>query len=250
LSAETGWPDGVGRVVLEACESTNSEAIRRAPGLDAPCWILAYRQTGGRGRRGRVWHDPEGNFAASLVMRPVGPASQSALRSFTASLALFDALVAATGQTGPFALKWPNDVLLNDGKLAGILLESVSDGRGVAHLVIGFGVNLISAPAAEPGAMRPVSLLEQTGCRIGPEAFLDLLAPAFARWEAQFQSFGFGHVRTAWLARAARRGQTVEARIADERVSGIFENIDDHGAIVLATPKGRRSIPAADIHFT
>lgn len=250
MSAEPGWPDGVGRIILETCESTNSEAMRRAPTLDAPCWILAHRQTGGRARRGKAWQDPQGNFAASLVMHPSGPAGQAALRSFTASLALFDALVAATGRTEPFALKWPNDVLLNEGKLAGILLESVADGRGVAHLVIGIGVNLISAPAPDPGAIRPVSLLDETGCRIGPEAFLDLLAPAFARWEAQFQSFGFGHVRNAWLGRAARRGQIVEARIADATISGAFETIDDDGAIVLATPQGRRAIPAADIHFT
>lgn len=252
MSVESGWPDGVGRVVMETCESTNSEALRRAPGLDAPCWFLAQRQTGGRGRRGREWRDPEGNFAASLAFRPEGPASMAALRSFTASLALFDALVAATGMTAPFALKWPNDVLLDEGKVAGILLESAGDRYGVAHLVIGFGVNLIAAPAPGPEdmAVRPVSLLEQTGCTIAPEAFLDLLAPAFARWEAQFMKFGFGHVRNAWIGRAARRGQTVIARLPGETVTGTFETIDEDGAIVLATPEGRRSISAADIHFT
>jgi BirA family transcriptional regulator, biotin operon repressor / biotin---[acetyl-CoA-carboxylase] ligase len=250
LSSKADWPEGVGRLVLEECDSTNAEALRRAGELTSPFWLVARRQTAGRGRRGRTWQDPKGNLAATLLMRPKGPAGMAALRSFTAALALFDTFVAFTGRAGPLALKWPNDVLLNGGKVAGILLESAGRGAGVQHLAIGFGVNLLEAPEPEPGALRPVSLAGETGLRIDAEEFLDRLAPAFATWEAQLESFGFGHVRNAWLARAARLGEGVIARVGEEALTGTFETIDDNGAMVLVTAQGRRVIPAADVHFT
>jgi len=250
LSAEPPWPEGVGRIVLPEADSTNAEALRRAGGLVAPTWILALRQTAGRGRRGKAWSDLAGNFAATLVMRPQGTAATAALRSFVSSLALFDTFHDLTGRPGSLALKWPNDVLLNGGKVAGILLESMGAGRGVEHLAIGIGVNLLSAPEAEPGAMRPVSLRGETGLSIAPGEFLDRLAPAFAAREAQFTGRGFADLRSAWLARAARLGDTVTARIGSETVTGTFETLDDSGALVLTTSKGRRTIPAADVFFT
>src|SRR6056297_3700187 len=183
VRGDTTWPMGVGRRVLAEVDSTNAEAARLAPGLSGPEWILALNQTAARGRRGRVWTHPAGNFAATLVMRPTESPDQVALRSFVASLALFDAFVSATGRAEGLALKWPNDVLLNGGKLAGILLESAGSGAALSHFAIGIGVNLAVAPGTaevEAGAARPVSLLAETGVMIGPEAFLDLLAPAYA----------------------------------------------------------------------
>ena len=141
-------------------DSTNAEALRRAAAGDVgPRWILARRQSAARGRRGRAWAMLPGNFAATLLARPPGPL---ALRSFVAALGLYDAMVAATGRPELFALKWPNDVLLSGGKLAGILLESGAAGT----LAVGIGVNLAAAPAAEtlePGAVTPVSLKGATG---------------------------------------------------------------------------------------
>ncbi|MCX7645584.1 MAG: biotin--[acetyl-CoA-carboxylase] ligase [Rhodobacteraceae bacterium] len=246
------WPEGYGRILLEEIDSTNAEAARIADTLAGPTWILARRQTAAHGRRGRPWASPEGNFAATLVTRPEGGPDQAALRSFVAALALHEALAAAAGQAEPFRLKWPNDVLLNGGKVAGILLESAGAGRDVTRLAVGIGVNLAAAPAAsevEPGALRPVSLAGETGIAIAPETFLDLLAPAYARWEDQLAAFGFAPVRNAWLARAARLGETVTARTGTETVRGRFETLDDSGALVLQTPQGRRAIAAADVYF-
>ena len=195
---------------------------------------------------------PAGGFAATLVMRPTEPAAQVALRSFVAALALFDAFVAATGRAEPFALKWPNDVLLNGGKVAGILLESAGQGGGVSHIAIGIGVNLVAAPATaelEPQALRPVSLLGETGAQLSPQEFLGLLAPAYAAWEARFVTCGFAPIRTAWLARAARLGQPIRARTGTETLFGTFETIDDSGALVLVTAQGRCAIPAAEVFF-
>ncbi|MCE8545617.1 biotin--[acetyl-CoA-carboxylase] ligase [Ruegeria pomeroyi] len=246
------WPQGYGKRVLDEVDSTLNEAGRIAPTLSGPEWIMARRQTAARGRRGRAWVQAQGNLAATLVMRPVGEAKQAALRSFVAALALFDACVAVTGRAEGLSLKWPNDVLLNGGKLAGILLESTGHGSGVAHLAIGVGVNLADAPGAdavEPGAVRPVSLLSETGAQVEPELFLTELAAAFARYEAQFLTYGFAPIRSAWLTRAARLGEVITARTATSQTVGTFETVDADGNLVLNTAQGRVSIPAAEVYF-
>ena len=248
----TVWPAGYGRCVLDVVDSTNAEAARRAPGLAGPEWILARQQTAARGRRGRAWASPAGHFAATLAMRPSESPDRVALRSFVAALALFDALVAATGRMDGIVLKWPNDVLLNGGKLAGILLESAGSGGHLGHFAIGIGVNLRAAPAAhdlEPGALRPVSLLSETGIGIAPEAFLDLLAPAYARHETQFVTCGFGPIRTAWLARAAKLGAPITARTTHATHEGRFETVDAAGNLVLVTATGRIAVAAAEVFF-
>lgn len=246
------WPEGVARHVLAEVDSTNSEAARLAPALSQPTWIFAHRQTAARGRRGRGWAMPAGNFAATLVMRPGGAPAEAAQRSFIAALALADALAVVAGPGVTITLKWPNDVLLNGGKIAGILLESAGQGAAVGHLAIGIGVNLAEAPPAamlEPGAHPPVSLMGETGLRIPPEEFLDPLANAFDRWERQFRTYGFGPIRSAWLARAARIGQPITARTVTETFEGTFETIAEDGALMLMTSQGRRTIPAADVYF-
>ena len=246
------WPQGVGRTVLVEVDSTNAEAQRRARQLAWPEWILALKQTSGRGRRGRLWADPVGNFSATLVMRPTECPELIALRSFVASLALYDTCIAVTGRAEPFALKWPNDVLLNGGKLAGILLESVGSGSQIPFLCIGIGVNLKSSPDTSqiaPGSVPPVNLLSELGADVSAEEFLDILAPCYADWELQFTTFGFEPIRHAWLARAAKIGETVTARTMRDDVTGVFETVDGQGNLVLKTSGGRHAIPAADVFF-
>ena len=248
----SGWPDNYGRRILVSVDSTLSEAARIAPQLFGPEWILAYEQTAARGRRGRRWMMPKGNFAATLVLPVSGPPSEAALRSFISSLALRDAFVGATGLESAFVLKWPNDVLLRGGKVAGILLESVGQSDGVTHLAIGIGVNLAGAPTVdevEKGSVRPVSLSDELGVEVYPEDFLNLLASAFARYEAQFQTYGFAPIRRAWMNHAARLGEVITARTAREEWQGIFREVDETGQLVLETSQGRIAIPAADVYF-
>ena len=157
------WPEGVDRIHLAETDSTSAEAARRAS--DRPTWILADRQTAARGRRGRAWSMPQGNFAASLAWRPGGTPADHALRSFVAALALHDALTAFGVRD--LSLKWPNDVLLAGAKLAGILLEGSGDGR----LILGIGVNLVIAPdaaALEPRAVRPPPSSKRPACASCP----------------------------------------------------------------------------------
>ncbi|MBL3674773.1 biotin--[acetyl-CoA-carboxylase] ligase [Paracoccus aerius] len=248
----TAWPEGVARHVLDQVDSTNAEAMRMAPALSGPTWIMARRQTAGRGRRGRAWTDPPGNFAATLVLRPEGGPADAARLSFVAALAVHDALRQLCGPQLNVALKWPNDVLLNGGKLSGILLESIGSGGTIQALAIGIGVNLAAAPDAglvEPGATRPVSLLGETGLTVSPDDFLSALALAFDDWHRQMRAYGFGPIREAWLARATRLGETIIARTGTTETTGRFDGIDETGALILSGPRGRQAIPAADIYF-
>ena len=251
MSAET-WPAGFDRLILPETDSTNAEALRRFPRLGRPTWILARVQTAGRGRRARPWASPPGNFHATLALGPEGAPGEVALLSFVAALALRDALAGLIGGRAALSLKWPNDVLLNGGKVAGILLEAQGLGTPAAALAVGFGVNLIAAPdpaAVEPGALRPVSVLGEAGLAVTPEEMLDRLAPAWAAAEAEFRAGGFARIRARWLAHAARLGQPVTARTGRGSLEGRFETVDDSGALVLATEAGPIAVPAADVFF-
>ena len=225
-----------------------AEATRRASEIAGPTWIMARHQTASHGRRGRAWSHPKGNFAATLVLRPTEPPQVVALRSFVAALALFDSVAALTGRPEAFALKWPNDVLMHGGKLAGILLESSGAQGRLDMLAIGIGVNLAQAPVPselEPGAVAPVAL----GGDISQDDFLTELAHHYATWETRFTTYGFSPVRDAWLARAARLGEVITARMPSREVTGTFEDVDMDGNLILRTPKGVEAIPAADVYF-
>ena len=226
------------------------EAARRAAELAGPTWIMARRQSAATGRRGREWHMGEGNLAATLVMRPEGGPSAAALRTFTASLALYDALE-EIAPDAHLSLKWPNDVLLSGGKVAGILLESGGQGGAVDWLSVGIGVNLASAPgrdAVEPHAVPPVALAQVTEPP-APEDMLRHLAARFAAHEASFRTHGFAPLRRLWLARAARLGEVITARMGSETATGTFDTVDESGSLVLRCAAGPRVIAAADIQF-
>ncbi|WP_069299732.1 biotin--[acetyl-CoA-carboxylase] ligase [Neptunicoccus sediminis] len=245
-----GWPEGTGKFVFDTIDSTMAEARRQAPATAGAAWFLSHEQTAGSGRRGRPWSSQKGNFAASLLIRPDAAPDKLALRSFVAALALYDALVECTGRSDAFALKWPNDVLLKGGKLAGILLETIAEGPNRYALIIGIGVNLANRPEAgklEPTALAPKSLKQDMGVSIAPESFLGALAVAYADWETRLQTYGFAPIREAWLARAANIGKPVTARLADRSIEGIFETVDETGALILQAPDRQHVITAADI---
>jgi BirA family biotin operon repressor/biotin-[acetyl-CoA-carboxylase] ligase len=247
-----GWPDTYGRTVVNEVDSTLDEAQRQFPTLTQKTWILAHHQTGARGRRGRAWDMPAGNFAATLAVQDPTTTILSALRSFVAALALYDALVVVTGRPDSFALKWPNDVLLNGGKVAGILLEGIRNKQNTVGIAIGIGVNLAGAPKVsqvEERALRPVSIAGEFGITVSPEDFLDILAPIYARYETQLIQLGFGPIREAWLARATKLGEVITARLPNEEITGTFETLDENGYLILKTSKERRKIAAADIYF-
>ena len=243
----TQWPAGVNRIILESIGSTMTEAARRAPTITAPTWIMAHVQTDGRGRLGRSWLTPSGNLTATLIYSPQGTLMQASQRSFVASLALFDAL-AHFVPAAQLALKWPNDVLLNGGKVAGILLETSAHRDELFHLSVGIGVNLQHAPDVPDAAFAPTSL-RAAGADVSAEDFLAILANTYATHEAALVDHGFDRIRREWLVHAARLGEVITARTTQAEITGTFQTIDETGNLVLLTEAGPKIIPAADVYF-
>jgi len=250
--AVADWPEGYAVRVFDEVSSTLDLAREMLDDLAGPTWLLALRQTAARGRRGRPWRQGPGNFAATLVLPIKDDPASLALRSFVAALAVQDAIAEVAGSVHGLALKWPNDVLLNAGKVAGILLETLGPGAQPSHLAIGVGVNLISAPGPDlmdPGALSPVSIAQETGVVVSPQEFLGALARSYAACEAQFTTLGFEPIRTAWRARAVKLGETITARTSNESFTGTFLDVDKSGQLVLETANGRLTLPAADLYF-
>jgi len=232
---------------LGTIDSTSLAASRRAArGDHGPVWLWAEEQTAGRGRQGRDWISPPGNLHATLLT-PVGndPAI-AALYSFIACLAVSDTLRVMVGAGAEATLKWPNDALLDGRKVAGVLLES-GMGEPGRWLSIGVGINLAHAPTDT--RWPAISIVDITGKDVQPEAALNVLVAAMSVRVRQFEEKGFTSIRKDWLAKAARLGEIVEARLPTETVTGWFDTLDDDGAMVLQTETGTRRIHAADVYF-
>ena len=242
-------PSGYAVASFEEIDSTNEEARRRAlAGERGPVWIWARRQTAGRGRRGRTWESPAGNLMTTLLIAPGVGASEAARLSFVAALAVHD-LAARYARHAAVRVKWPNDVLVNGRKVAGILLETAGEeSLGVLPwLAIGIGVNLVHGPAE---ALFPATTLGEHGPAPSADEALAELAEA---WETRFRVWrvsGFAAIREAWLEVAAGLGQPIEVRLAGETLSGRFETLMPDGALSLLLPSGsRRAITAGEVFF-
>jgi BirA family biotin operon repressor/biotin-[acetyl-CoA-carboxylase] ligase len=240
-------PDGYRLVSLADVASTNDEAKRwAAEGEPAGLVVTARAQTAGRGRHRRTWISPPGNLYLSILLRPTCPLARAAEAGFAAALALADTAADVLPPTAEVRCKWPNDVLVDGGKVAGILLETASevDGR-VAWLVIGIGVNVVAHPAAVPGAVAATSLAA-AGAAADAATLRPRLLAHFDRWYRRWQADGFQPLRTAWRARGHRPGDPLTVRLADGAIAGHFADIDATGALVLDTAAGRRTITAGD----
>ena len=232
-------PDGWRLVALQSVGSTNDEAARLADnGASEGTVVWAREQVGGRGRRGRRWASPAGNLYCSAVLRPDCPAPRAAELGFVAALAVAD--IVPPERT--VRVKWPNDVLVDGGKVAGILPESAIGEDGKAqHVVMGIGVNVGFAPTL-PEMRYPAAMLGGT-----VESVLEKLAAALAVRLDQWRRAGFEAIRSAWLAKAGPIGLDVDVKLGEELVRGRFAGIDGDGALLLETPAGRRKIVAGEL---
>jgi len=233
-----------------ALPSTNDAALERARAGDpGNLWLLADRQTAGRGRRGRVWVSEAGNlYASALLIDPCIPAHLAEL-PFVAVVAVRRAVAARLARGGErVRIKWPNDLLVDGAKVAGILLESTRLGDGRTAVAVGIGINCAHAPS---GTETAATSLRAGGCGVRPEELFDDLAAAFcdslALWE---RGDGFGEIRAEWLAHAGGLGAAIRVRLVDGEESGLFEAIDLGGRLVLRLGDGTtRAISAGDVFF-
>ena len=236
------WPQGYRGQFHAELDSTNEHARRLAEwGEAGQLWIVAERQTAGRGRRGRTWHTAKGNLAATLMLRPETSQVISGQLSFAAALAMAE-MAAHFSPNATIAVKWPNDVLADGKKLAGILLEG-----GTGWLAIGFGMNLANHPEVTEF---PATSLRQLGIVApSPEEAVAVLAARFADWYDVWIKDGFEPLRQRWLERAKGLGKPVCARLPHETRDGVFEGIDANGALLLNEGGCVRAIAAGEVFF-
>ena len=234
----------------DSIDSTNEEARRLAEtGEFGPLWIVAREQTGGRGRRGRAWISQPGNLFATYLTALPEPAGDCAQLSFAAGLAAAET-IGHFAASSHVTLKWPNDVLLEGCKVAGILLESgnTQAQRNSRWLAVGIGINLAHFP--DHTEFPAISLAAVTGSAPDPELALARLGKAWDTWYGAWREGGFAALRDAWLARAAGLGQRIGARLAKSLIEGVFVTLDQDGALVLRGPDGALSrVTAGDVFF-
>ncbi|MDX2202583.1 MAG: biotin--[acetyl-CoA-carboxylase] ligase [Hyphomicrobiaceae bacterium] len=242
-------PSTVRCVVLDDVGSTNSEAFARAAaGEPGPLWVMARRQTLGRGRAGRAWTSDPGNLYASLLQRSHCPLALVYQVSLIAGIAVVDAVRGAAGerQIAGLRLKWPNDALIDGAKCAGILAESQTAQTGEVVLVIGIGINLSSHPG---DIGRAATHLAAHDIQITPEAMLGHLAGTLGAWlEVWDEGRGFARIRAAWLDRAGPIGEPVTVNAGSQRIGGAFAGLDETGALLVREASGaERRVTFGDV---
>ena len=239
-------------LLLDQTDSTNADARRRADaGETGPLWIVARRQTEGRGRRGRQWESQDGNLFSTLLQTTRKSPAEAAQVTFVAALAIAD-LLDAYAPASLVTIKWPNDVMLAGQKTSGVLVESGAHESGGLWLAVGIGVNLAHAPE---GTERPATALAHhlRGDVTAPptvEAAAATLAGAFAVWMDRWETLGFQPILDAWRARAAGLDGPAVARLGRETVEGVAEGVASDGALKLRLADGSlRLISAGDVFF-
>lgn len=224
----------------ERIGSTSDEAKRlAAEGAPHGTVVHADEQVAGRGRLGRTWFSPAGNLYLSVILRLDVPPERGGELSFLAALAVSDAVNGLLPKQVRATLKWPNDVLVQEGKIAGILVEQIGEVR-----ILGMGLNIIEAPRNAP--YKTATLVGAGG--IGSvEGARDILLERLGFWLDTWTEEGFWPIRQAWLSRAHPIGTPLRASIGGRTEEGTFAGLDEDGALLLDTDKGRKRIVAGDV---
>lgn len=226
------------RVVAET-GSTNADMLAlAAAGAAEGSWLRAERQTAGKGRQGRAWESPVGNFYGSTLvrLRPTDPPAPTLALVTVVALEEAVRVFLPTGAT----IKWPNDLLIDGAKLSGVLLERAEDA-----VVVGIGVNLAHHPDLPD---RPATGLVAQGVAVAAATFAEVLAESFARWLSRWRGEGLDPIRQRWLDRAHPKGTALTARLPDgTAIDGLLEGLTAQGALMLRTQSGVELIHAGDV---
>lgn len=226
--------------------STNADLAARIAGGEAVpegLWLVADRQTSGRGRQGRAWFDGAGNFMGSTVVHLRSGDPPAGTLALLAGLALHDVVGALLAPPARAVLKWPNDLMIGTAKLAGILLERAGDA-----VVIGIGANLVAAPDLPD---RQTVALSAYGPAPSRDHFADALARQFAIELERWRSFGIGPVIARWAAAGHPAGTPLKVgEPGDEPLVGAFAGLSADGALQLRLADGTtRTIHAGEVRF-
>ncbi len=216
----------------ESIGSTNDQAKKLLATYAAPLIVLSEHQTGGRGRRGREWSSP---FAQNLYLSFAWPVTNGMAQidglSLVVGLAVVRAVEKVIGATAQ--LKWPNDVLINKQKVAGILLELVGDPADLCHVVIGIGVNLNMTGVNQAIDQKWTSLFNETGRQVDRTAFTQNLLECLDRYLDKQKIHGFPSLKSEWLDAHAWQGCDVVLSSGSETVEGKIIGVGDKGEISM-----------------
>ena len=231
-------------------DSTNTYARRLAEaGAREGEIVIAEAQTQGRGRLGRRWQSPPfTNLYFSVILRPQLPPMQAPQITLTAAVALAETIASFIAQ--PATIKWPNDILVDGRKLAGILTEASCDSDRVNFVILGIGVNLNYRIATMPEEIRThaTSMAELTGGWIHRESFLRRLIQGLDRCYGELDEFGFAGLAPRWEAHFGLRGKRVRVELLDQSVTGRAMGIDKDGALLIEDDRGtRQRVLAGDV---
>lgn len=234
--------------LFESIDSTNRQALGRAATGNGHGYVCtAEQQTAGRGRRGRRWTTP---FAASVSLSVVWQFDGGAAALEGLSLAVGTAVVAALDEQGVSnaRLKWPNDVLSDGRKLAGILLEMAGDPAGRCQVVIGIGVN-VNLPRIATGEIdQPwIDANDAAGRPVSRNRLLAAILNHLMRLLREFERHGFAAFRQRWLELDAYAGRQIILHQGDEMITGVAAGVDATGALLVETPLGRRSFNGGEV---
>ena len=226
--------------------STNADlAERLAAGEALPegFWLIADRQTAGRGRQGRAWFDGAGNFMGSTLVRIHPHDPSPATLALMAGVAVYEAVLPLLPDPAALRLKWPNDLMLGTAKLSGILLERSGDA-----IVVGMGVNLVAAPDLPDRATVALATLGPAPDR---DMFASRLATGFAQELERWRTYGIEPLVRRWQAAAHPTGTSLTVRPPGEGlVTGVFAGLTPDGALTLRLADGAtRVIHAGDVMF-
>jgi BirA family biotin operon repressor/biotin-[acetyl-CoA-carboxylase] ligase len=223
-------------VELETVDSTNDYAkklARNAYPTGVVVW--AHEQTAGRGRQGNAWVSMPGNLFMSMIMRPKAPTAQVGQLSLLTGVAVANVLESIVPAENKVRLKWPNDVFIDGKKAAGVLIETETQGQlRLPWAVIGIGLNVAAAPK-DAVSLHDIGVTSHEAGHVLELISREVLL-LLSRWEEE----GFAPVREAWLSRAYKLGQAITARLPKETVTGVFEGLDEKGALLITGADGRR----------
>ncbi len=240
-------PEGYQLTSFESIGSTNVEARHMAEqGADDGTVIVAAEQTGGRGRMDREWISSSGNLFVSVLLRVDGPPARIAQLSMVATVAMGEAIMEYLSDPNILSYKWPNDILINQKKASGMLLES-GFGSGENWVVIGTGVNLVSHP---DNVMYPATDLRTAGTEISIEGLLSSYLHRLKDWRERWQQ-GIGPVRDAWISKMEGIGSQVRIQLPKrDALYGQFKELTQEGALVLEMEGGKTlEVSAGDLFF-
>lgn len=226
---------------------STQDAVRdlAAKGEPEGAVVQALMQTSGRGRHGNQWQSPMGNLYMSMLLRPHCLADKAGQISFVAAVALSAAMDEVIKPGHVKTLKWPNDILIDGKKCAGILLESDLDKNGmVDSLVLGMGVNIMTPPEDRIG------LKDVAKGQVPIHPFRDIFLSHFAALYNHWRAEGFENIRTLWLKQAHGLGQSVIVRLSDNTLEGQFETINERGGLILKRAGNEKlTISAGEVYF-